>query len=80
MNGKTYHYLIGGKYTVEKVSTEVESYGITLHIKNDEYVSITNLNTITRVQNAARWLNSDKVKKYLQERIKFYSGKDSLFE
>ena len=41
---------------------------------------IDDLNLITKFHNAARWLNSDKVKKYFQERIKFYNEKDSLFE
>ena len=41
---------------------------------------VDDLNLITKFHNAARWLNSDKVKKYFQERIKFYNEKDSLFE
>ena len=58
------HYLIGGKVRVD----------------GDEHFSISDLRRIKWSHNVALWLTSDKVNKYLKERIKFYSEKDSLFE
>ena len=77
---KSFEKKIDDQYTFKVHTFNKTYYYLSGGTSKEGEFSISSLGLITKWHDIARWLTSDKVNKYLQERIKFYNEKDSLFE